>query len=290
MNSETQGGGAGSVPLSGFCVGGSVKKKPKLCFVSEKLRIWRGKIVSQSVKGGPILCHPKAFQVHFLPSTFLLAVVRHITNVHENAATHSAEDYINRVSGENQTQFYPNFPLLRERAIYKMDCKAEDKKQSKDSCQKDFPAHSKLTPGLYLLTCGCPNKSVYGFSMMTTGESPAMLFDLVMTRFETNYNPHIIYDASCLAKEYGYNRELRRFMSLTITTDRFHQCNHKSCSDSFRSTEYSSLENINTEACEQTNSALRRVSSSTTYMSPIMYMRSLTLFLADLNVSAKRKS
>ena len=240
--------------------------------------------------GGPILCHPKAFQVHFLPSTFLLAVVRHITNVHENAATHSAEDYINRVSGENQTQFYPNFPLLRERAIYKMDCKAEDKKQSKDSCQKDFPAHSKLTPGLYLLTCGCPNKSVYGFSMMTTGESPAMLFDLVMTRFETNYNPHIIYDASCLAKEYGYNRELRRFMSLTITTDRFHQCNHKSCSDSFRSTEYSSLENINTEACEQTNSALRRVSSSTTYMSPIMYMRSLTLFLADLNVSAKRKS
>ena len=260
--------------------------------MSEKLRIWRGKIVSQSVKGGggPILCHPKAFQVHFLPSTFLLAVVRHITNVHENAATHSAEDYINRVSGENQTQFYPNFPLLRERAIYKMDCKAEDKKQSKDSCQKDFPAHSKLTPGLYLLTCGCPNKSVYGFSMMTTGESPAMLFDLVMTRFETNYNPHIIYDASCLAKEYGYNRELRRFMSLTITTDRFHQCNHKSCSDSFRSTEYSSLENINTEACEQTNSALRRVSSSTTYMSPIMYMRSLTLFLADLNVSAKRKS
>ena len=33
-------------------MGGSVKKKPKLCFVSEKLRIWRGKIVSQSVKGG----------------------------------------------------------------------------------------------------------------------------------------------------------------------------------------------------------------------------------------------
>ena len=239
---------------------------------------------------GPILCHTKTFQNNFLPRTFLLAVVRHITYVHDNAATHSAEDYFNRMSGEIQTQVYPNFPLLRERAIYKRDCKDEDKKPSKDSCRKDFPAHSKLTPGLYLLTCGCPNKSVYGFSMMTTGESPAMLFDLVMTRFETDYSPHIIYDASCLAKEYGYNRELRRFMSLTISTDRFHQCNHKSCSDSFRSSEYSSLANTNTEACEQTNSALRRVSSSTTYMSPIMYMRSLTLFLADLNVSAKRKS
>ena len=59
-----------------------------------------------------------------------------------------------------------------------------------------------------------------------------MLFDLIMTRFENDYNPHIIYDASCLAKEYGYNRELRRFMKLTITTDRFHQCKHSTCSNS----------------------------------------------------------
>ena len=41
-----------------------------------------------------------------------------------------------------------------------------------------------------------------------TGESPSMLFNLVMTRFEDDYNPYIIYDASCLAKEYGYNRGL----------------------------------------------------------------------------------
>ena len=44
--------------------------------------------------------------------------------------------------------------------------------------------------------------------MMISGESPAMLFDLVMTRFEATYNPHLIYDASCLAKEYSYNRAL----------------------------------------------------------------------------------
>ena len=54
---------------------------------------------------------------------------------------------------------------------------------------------------------------------MVTGESPSMLFNLVMTRFGGNYNPHIIYDASCLSKEYGYNRELRRFRMLRITTD-----------------------------------------------------------------------
>ena len=128
--------------------------------------------------------------------------------------------------------------------------------------------------------------------MMISGESPSLLFDLVMTRFEANYNPHLIYDASCLAKEYGYNRELKRFMQLTITTVRFHECNHSTCSDAFRSSQYISLVNVNTEACEQTNRLLRRVAHSTTFMSPELYMRSLTLFLADLNfcINEKKKS
>ena len=134
---------------------------------------------------------------------------------------------------------------------------------------ENFPCHSKLTPGLYLLTCACAHKSVYGFSMMLSGESPSMLFDLVMTRFEDSYNPTIIYDASCLAKEYGLNRELRRFMRIKICSDRFHQCNHTTCCDSFKSSEYGSLLKINTDAAEQTNSVLRRLTTSTTYMSPM---------------------
>jgi len=155
------------------------------------------------------------------------------------------------------------------------------------ACQKEFPSHSKLTPGLYLLTCGCTQKTIYGFSMMLSGESPAMLFDLVMTRFEHNYNPHIVYDASCIAKEFGYNRKLRRFMQLSITSDGFHEVNHKSCSNSFKTSEYNQLEKINSEACEQTNSSLRRVTSSTTFMSPTMYMRSLSLETYSRKTSGK---
>ena len=150
------------------------------------------------------------------------------------------------------------------------------------------PSHSKLTPGLYLLTCACAHKSVYGFSMMLSGESPSMLFDLVMTRFEDSYNPTIIYDASCLAKEYGLNRELRRFMRIKICSDRFHQCNHTTCCDSFKSSEYGSLLKINTEAAEQTNSVLRRLTTSTTYMSPMLYPRSLKLFFADFNHASNK--
>ena len=206
----------------------------------------------------------------------IAAVVRHIANVYESSTSNNEEDYCARQDGEIISQVYPFFPILRERAVYKRDCRIQDEKQLRDSCQKDFPSHSKLTPGLYLLTCGCQQKSVYGFSMMMSGESPAMLFDLIMTRFENDY-------------EYGYNRELRRFMKLTITTDRFHQCNHSTCSDSFKSSEYSALNNVNSEACEQVNALLRKISSSTTYMSPKMYIKAITLFLADQNFNSKRR-
>ena len=124
--------------------------------------------------------------------------------------------------------------------------------------------------------------------MMVRGESPSMLFNLVMTRFQENYNPHIIYDASCLGKEYGYNRELRRFMRLRITTDRFHQCNHTTCSDSFKSSQNQDLNEAKSEACEQVNSALRRITNSTTFMSPILYIRAITLFLAEMNITANK--
>ena len=219
----------------------------------------------------------------------MLAVVKHICKVYNRAAVHNSTDYKQREAGEIPTEKYPNFPILREKAIYERDCKIEDRQHRKQSCEKEFPSHANLTPGLYLLTCGCKFKCVYGFSMMTTGESPSMLFNLVMTRFEDDYNPHIIYDASCLAKEYGYNRELKRFMSISITRDCFHEANHKTCSTSFRTSEYVKLMNVNSEACEQTNSALRKITSSTTFMSPSMYLRSLTLFLADMNISNHKK-
>ena len=55
-----------------------------------------------------------------------------------------------------------------------------------------------------------------------------------------------------------------------------------------KTSEYLQLENINSEACEQTNLALKRITSSTTFMSPSMYMRSLTLFMADINITANK--
>jgi hypothetical protein len=66
---------------------------------------------------------------------------------------------------------------------------------------KTFPTHKNLTPGLFIVTCACSTKVVYGFSMMLSGESPQILFDIIMTRFEDDYNPNIIYDGSCKLKD-----------------------------------------------------------------------------------------
>ena len=49
---------------------------------------------------------------------------------------------------------------------------------------------------------------------------------------------------------------------------------------------YCSFKHVNTE---QTNKLLRSISSSTTYMSPKLYMRTLTLFFANLNILANKK-
>ena len=225
----------------------------------------------------------------FPPSSFLLSLVQHIIDVYDSAPQRKATDYCRRVEGEIDTQVYPNFKLHTERAVYNKTCKSQDDRAERELCNKDFPSHSKLTPGLYIVTCGCKHKVIQGFSMMLSGESPEMLFDLIMTRFEESYNPHIIYDASCKVKEYGLNRELRRFMNINITTDVFHEENHTSCSRTFRSSLYDTLRNVNTEAVEQTNNVLRSVSESTTFMTPKLYMRSLKLFMANLNILSNMK-
>ena len=54
---------------------------------------------------------------------------------------------------------------------------------------------------------------------MIQGESPCIIFDIIMTRFEEDYNPTIIYDASCRIKEYGLNREPGRFTKIRFAPD-----------------------------------------------------------------------
>ena len=116
------------------------------------------------------------------------------------------------------------------------------------------------------MTCACPQKSIYGLAMMIQSESSGMICDIITSRFEDSYNPTIVYDACCKAKEYMLNCDTRRAMNLRIVSDPFHEGNHTTCSNSFKSTRYPDMDILNKKAAEQTNKDLRMIASTTTFM------------------------
>ena len=92
-------------------------------------------------------------------------------------------------------------------------------------------------------------------------------------------------DNAWKSKEFGLNRETRRFMKLQMTIDKFHQNNHTSCGKNFNSSEYASLNGKNTQSCEQTNAKLRKIATYCTFMNPDMFMTAVTLYLGYQNLA-----
>ena len=180
--------------------------------------------------------------------------------------------------------------IKQKRARYQADQKGSKKDTDSwdELCSKLFPEHSRLTPGLFIVTCCCPKKKVYGFKKMIQGESPRIIFDIIMTRFEKDYSPTIIYDASCRIKEYGLNREPARFSGLRFVTDPLHCDNHCTCSQVFQSHIYADLKALNKEACEQFNSVLRSVQHSVTYMNFDNYLTAMKVFIYFHNMQGLR--
>ena len=158
--------------------------------INKKYPVW-SKVVSTLSRNGDI---------NTSMSEFLIDIIDHTLEVFDSSASRNDEDYCERLEGEIDSQHFPNFPLRRERAFYEKTCNVEDENSLKFMCEKDFPSHSTLTPGLLIMTCACPKKIVYGFTLMTSGESPQMIFDLILSRFPTDYSPNIIYDNACKAK------------------------------------------------------------------------------------------
>ena len=221
-------------------------------------------------------------------SDLILALLNHTMKCYENSATRSEEMYTKNYTKEIVTQVYPNFPLIYQRARYDKECKSQDEEAWRDLCQKSFPESCRMSPGLFLLTCTCSNKIVYGFSFMTVNESPGMIFDIFQTRFPRDYRPTIVYDASCKAKEYGLNRETRDWMNIEIVTDPFHQPNHTNCSDSFKSTSYQNMNDLNCEAAEQFNSLLRTMHPNFAMMGVEHYMTAMKIYIAYRNDLARK--
>ena len=96
----------------------------------------------------------------------LISIIEHTEHLFESAPKRQASDYSLRKDGELDSQHFPNFPLIRERATYEKKCNLEDEISLKNMCEKVFPSHSALSPGLMLMTCACPKKVVYMVSAL----------------------------------------------------------------------------------------------------------------------------
>ena len=132
----------------------------------------------------------------------LASIVQHSLDFYKSLNENDEADYEQRKE-EIYSEVYPQWEIRFEKAKYAKSCTSQDDQAWDKLCTKCFPSHQSLTPGLFIVTCACPNKSIYGFTMMVKHESPGMIFDITTTRFDPSYNPVWVYDAACKAKEYG---------------------------------------------------------------------------------------
>ena len=137
------------------------------------------------------LCLPTGRPTNAIRDIFL-GIYSHAQLFWENTPKGHEANWTKRESGEVLTQFYPNFPLIYECAKFENECKNQDDQALEDLCEKSFPEHIKMSPGLFLLTCACANKTVYGYSFMTKNESPGMIFEIDQTCFSRDYKPTIV--------------------------------------------------------------------------------------------------
>ena len=75
---------------------------------------------------------------------------------------------------------------------------------------------------------------------------------------------------------FGMSREPDVYSDLNVVSDPFHEPNHTTCSDSYKSTQNPKFREQNKEAAEQFNSILSRISTPLLFMKPENYMRALS--------------
>ena len=96
-----------------------------------------------------------------------------------------------------------------------------------------------------------------------------------------------IYDNACNAHKYGLRHYPHRLRNFIFLIDRHHLSNHTSCSKAYDINQYSYLDEVNTEKCEQRNRELRKFISRLAKMKFKTYLRWLELWMAYINLKEK---
>ena len=97
---------------------------------------------------------------------------------------YAVEDYFKREAGEILTEVYPNFPILRERAVYKRDCKIQDKKQRD---LNSIQTYSNVSPNIYSVPDDeevTPERPV-ATAIINTNINPSNIAQYINTEFHS---------------------------------------------------------------------------------------------------------
>ena len=181
--------------------------------------------------------------------------------------------------------FFPTNPPCRGITFYEADKRreAEKKKAESHGCNKESKKHNALSPGVFTMVC--QHGVCIAFELMDSPESPAVPFRMLMRHFEEMPDV-VIYDNSCHLHLYALKREPARFKNVRFMIDRLHWKTHK-CTEGYSMTSYAAdplIKNVNSQACEQLNSDLRKLSIPVSGMPSENAKHHISVFLALRNI------
>lgn len=149
-------------------------------------------------------------------------------------------------------------------------------------CNKTYKQKGTMTPGLVMFHCLDHNKCL-GFIVQDKAESPKMISEVLLTRFETMPEV-IVYDTACHLAEYMLNRFPTPCKKTIFMVDAFHYDNHVECAESFDSALYKELlQDVNSSLAEQKNSRITAMKKTAPWMKARNFMSKLVYVHAYLN-------
>lgn len=149
-------------------------------------------------------------------------------------------------------------------------------------CRKRAPRHGRLTQGLISILC--VHGHCKGFALMHDGESPRMIFRMLLALDLPDKPVHFYYDNACHLAQYILVREPALTERIRFMIDRFHRVDHVACSSAFDADMFPFTVNENSQVCEQMHSQLVSLRKSLSGMRQYRAMLLLRTFFIVRNL------
>ena len=150
-----------------------------------------------------------------------------------------------------------------------------------NDCEKRFTSATSITGGIG--TVSCNHKITKGFRAIQKGESPILFCHSLLRRLPEKVKAHkrvVIYDFACKMHKVCLRRYPYRIR-------RFHQTNHKACSQAYNISRYPEMNHVNSQVAEQLNNSLRKLSTVVAYSNYPPYLRIIQIFITVHNLKIK---